>query len=84
MKQENTYKSFDKEVKIVLLKALKKGFFEQSDIDVLETKGCIKKDDDELGFEDLPQEELTALIMKMQNNEALKRIEAKTNNNSFE
>ena len=38
-----SYKSFDREAKMLLLKALKMGHFEQSDVDTLEEKGCFGK-----------------------------------------
>jgi len=43
MKQESNYKPFDKGTKIVLLNALKRGYFEPSDIDILEKEGCFGK-----------------------------------------
>ncbi len=41
MKVEMNYKPFDKEVKVLLLSALKRGCFEQSDINKLREKCCI-------------------------------------------
>ena len=37
------FEPFDREVKIILLNALKRGCFEQPDIDILEKKWCFGK-----------------------------------------
>ncbi len=47
MKVEMNYKPFDKEVKVLLLSALKRGYFEQSDINKLKEKCCICNEDGE-------------------------------------